>query len=298
MRRRAWPDGPGAGGRGKTVGGDENGCGIIPTPALPLGHWACGAESKGKELRLGAGRLLEVDGVRMGGPFVVMRRANLEDDGFEIHRRVISDLGGLIDEAESLAVMARSACVRDAQRSQLYSELARSSALVNLLPPGLFPVRFILFDKTAAENWPVSWHQDLSIAVVERRELEGYRAWTVKNGVCHVQPPVRLLESMVTVRLHLDDAPASNGALRVVPGSHALGRLPSGEVMREVGKRGEVVCACAAGDVLLIKPLLLHASSRSKQSTGHRRVIHIEYARREDLDARLGWHLDQSLANY
>ena len=42
-------------------------------------------------------------------------------------------------------------------------------------------------------------------------------------------------------------------------------------------QRASLVCSAFAGDALLMRPLLLHASSRS-QSNRHRRVLHIEYA--------------------
>ena len=37
-------------------------------------------------------------------------------------------------------------------------------------------------------------------------------------------------------------------------------------------------------------PLLLHSSRRTKDAT-HRRVLHFEYARLEELDSRLQWNL-------
>jgi ectoine hydroxylase-related dioxygenase (phytanoyl-CoA dioxygenase family) len=93
---------------------------------------------------------------------------------------------------------------------------------------------------------------------------------------------------MLTVRLHLDDADEQNGALRVVPGSHRSGRLTATSI-REIRKlNSEVVCSVRAGDALLMRPLLLHASSRS-QLPRHRRVLHIEYAG-FSLPDGLEWH--------
>ncbi len=86
-------------------------------------------------------------------------------------------------------------------------------------------VRGLFFDKTPGANWPVAWHQDLTLAVAERREIAGWSNWSVKAGVPHVQPPVDILERMVTLRLQLDDCGADNGPLRVLPGSHCLGRI-------------------------------------------------------------------------
>jgi ectoine hydroxylase-related dioxygenase (phytanoyl-CoA dioxygenase family) len=150
-----------------------------------------------------------------------------------------------------------------------------------------FAVRGIFFDKTPEANWPVPWHQDLSIAVRERRDAPGWGPWSEKAGVTHVQPPPEILEQILTVRLHLDDCPAENGALRVLPGTHRLGRLDAAEIARLRATTPEAVCAARPGDALLMRPLLLHASSSSQQP-GHRRVLHVEFAA-GDLPHGLAW---------
>lgn len=70
-----------------------------------------------------------------------------------------------------------------------------------------FPVRATLFDKTGAANWKVPWHQDVTVAVSQRRDTMSYGPWSVKAGVHHVQPPSNVLHRMVTIRVHLDDCP-------------------------------------------------------------------------------------------
>jgi len=104
----------------------------------------------------------------------------------------------------------------------------------------------------------------------------------------HVQPPVEFLQQMLTVRLHLDDADESNGALRVLPGTHRLGRLSSRRIQELQRDQPEFLCVVSAGDAVLMRPLLLHASSRSA-STRHRRVLHLEYAA-FSLPSELSWH--------
>ena len=110
-------------------------------------------------------------------------------------------------------------------RRNLASHPAVVALAKRLAPPGLKLVRAILFDKRDGANWPVPWHQDLSLAVAERTELPGWGPWSVKAGVVHVQPPAEYLEQMLALRLHLDDCPAENGALKVLPGTHLFGRL-------------------------------------------------------------------------
>ncbi|QOV92377.1 phytanoyl-CoA dioxygenase family protein [Humisphaera borealis] len=150
------------------------------------------------------------------------------------------------------------------------------------------PVRAILFDKTPESNWKVPWHQDLSIAVRERMDVPGFGPWSVKAGVVHVQPPVRLLESMLTLRLHLDDCQASNGPLRVLPGSHRHGTLSPEQIEDWRSRVMPVSCVLPAGGAVLMRPLILHASSPATEP-GHRRVVHIEWSS-EDLPHGLQWH--------
>lgn len=168
---------------------------------------------------------------------------------------------------------------------------ARSESLLALVRPYLtafpLPVRAISFDKSPESNWLVPWHQDLTVAVKARAETPGFGPWSVKEGVPHVQPPDELLGRMLTVRLHLDGADETNGALRVLPGSHRLGRLSSEAIRDYRATESEFLCEVPAGGALLMRPLLLHASGRST-SNRHRRVLHLEYAG-FDLPAPLLW---------
>lgn len=215
-------------------------------------------------------------------------------EGYELIRGVFTfdELEVLRVEADRVADLEGSVCVRHLRaKSERISRLAASERIQKLLPRGLFPVRSILFDKTSDTNWPVAWHQDLTIAVKERVEIEEYGPWSIKDGSHHVQPPEDLLKQMITVRLHLDDTARTNGALRVIRGSHLSGKIPSKQILSHVNK-SEVVCECQAGDVLLMSPLLLHASNRS-EVPNRRRIIHFEYAPPSCLDGRLSWHEPQ-----
>ena len=161
------------------------------------------------------------------------------------------------------------------------AKLANSARLLDLARPHLSgeprPISAIYFDKSPNSNWFVSWHQDLTIPVRARVEVPGFTRWSIKDGVPHVQPPAKLLNQMIAIRLHLDDCDAHNGALRMLLGSHRFGRLSNKQAQELQKECPEVVCRCAAGGALLIRPLVLHASSKSVVEA-HRRVLHIEYA--------------------
>src|SRR6266581_105158 len=132
------------------------------------------------------------------------------------------------------------------------------------------------------------WQQDNVIAVRERLEVPGFVGWSQKAGVWQVQPPVEVLAQMIAVRVHLDDCGADNGPLRVLPGSHRCGWLDDDLDAWKAGVP-EMVCTVKCGGILVMCPLLLHASAAS-ESAGHRRVIHIEYAA-ADLPAGLDWNI-------
>jgi hypothetical protein len=167
------------------------------------------------------------------------------------------------------------------QRSTEIRDFASSEEIRGLVEPILgeqaLPTRALLFDKTPQANWKVAWHQDLSITVRAKIEQPGFSGWSRKAGLLHVQPPQEILEQMLTVRVHLDDCPASNGALRVIPGSHSNGRLTGREIQAHTRGSCAVHCNVGPGGAVLMRPLLLHSSSASV-SPAHRRVIHIEFA--------------------
>ena len=221
-------------------------------------------------------------------------------DGFQILETLVSDV-----ECEKLAAELtpwlekqikpakhKVAGVRNLLRTNsMVSSFADSPPITGLLREvaggEVFPVRAIFFDKNAGANWLVPWHQDLAIAVTEQIETPGFSGWSVKDGILHVHPPAEILAGMITLRLHLDDCRASNGALKVIAGSHRSGKMPAGEVSRWTSAKKEIVCEVAKGGAVLMRPLLLHASSPA-ESPRHRRVLHLEYAT-QNLPNGLTW---------
>lgn len=169
---------------------------------------------------------------------------------------------------------------------------ALREVLKGLFPQGCWLTKAIYFDKPAGSNWLVAWHQDLMINVERRAALPGFGPWTAKAGWVAVQPPAAVLEATCTLRLHLDACDATNGALRVVPGSHRLGVVPAETIAARTS--AAEVCAVPAGGAMLMRPLLLHASHRST-SQRPRRVIHLEFSAQE-LPAGLAWRERREVA--
>ena len=157
--------------------------------------------------------------------------------------------------------------------------------LGDIMEQHYFVVKSIYFDKPGSSNWYVAYHQDLTISVDKKTELEGFTNWTQKQNQFAVQPPVQILENITTIRIHLDDTDENNGALKVIPGSH-LKKIYRPETI-DWSVEQEKDCPVKQGGIMFMKPLTLHSSGRS---TNHkkRRVIHIELSGLE-LPGNLLW---------
>lgn len=207
----------------------------------------------------------------------------LTGHGYEIHRTIFNsdEIDLLKSEADRIANEASSACVRHLRdRSITFRELSFAGKIHALLSTeDLRPVRSILFDKTPTENWPVAGRRDLTSCTNSQAACEGYGPWSVKDGIPHVQPPVELLKTMVTARIHLDPTNSENGALMLIPGSHLHGRLSQSAIVELTADAADI-CECDRGDVLLMSPLILHSCRLAALQRFNHRPQHIPINRR------------------
>lgn len=155
----------------------------------------------------------------------------------------------------------------------------------NLFGNDYFVVKSIYFDKPETSNWFVSYHQDLTISVDKKVALDGFGPWTVKQDQFAVQPPIEILENGFTIRIHLDDTNEENGALKIVPRSHVKGVYRPETIDWKIEQ--EVSCNVPSGGIMIMKPLLLHSSSRTTNGK-RRRVVHVEFSNQE-LPKELNW---------
>lgn len=155
----------------------------------------------------------------------------------------------------------------------------------DFLGDNLFIVKSIYFDKPQKSNWFVSYHQDLTISVNKKISDKNYGPWTIKQNQFSVQPPEAVLDSIYTIRIHLDDTDENNGALKVIPGSHLKGILRPEMINRNV--ENEETCIVPKGGIMIMRPLLMHSSGRTTNGK-QRRVIHLELSNFE-LSNDLKW---------
>lgn len=191
------------------------------------------------------------------------------------------EVGDFNQAASELTLSSKSGGIRNIEQKLPYAQklissdklLKAAQKYLNATPQF---IRAILFNKTPENNWLVSWHQDKTIAVSDKFEKAGWGPWTLKAGVHHVQPPIEVLNNMVTFRIHLDDTNENNGCLKLIAGSHHKGVMTHAEIQNYIKGKAVVTCSARAGSALVMRPHLLHSSSKAL-SPSQRRVLHIEY---------------------
>ena len=207
----------------------------------------------------------------------------IQEQGFGIIPSVLAqqDVDDLLEVLSQANLPRSRAGVRHAMKLATVAAMARGSRLLEItqqiLASSAFPFRATLFDKSPTANWLVVWHQDTALPLQERREIPGWGPWSVKEGVNYAHAPASALSQVLALRVHLDDSTAENGPLRVLPGTHTLGVLTD-ESLHDLSTRiAAADCLVPRGGLLAMRPLIVHASSKS-QSEAPRRVLHIEYA--------------------
>ena len=215
---------------------------------------------------------------------------NFRDHGAQLFRGAVADtLSDLRDALTHLPSDQAGVRISDAAglRPFLALDGPIGSIAAIVLGPNARAVRAILFDKTADTNWSLAWHQDRTICVKRKIEVDGFGPWTVKGGMQHVAPPFELLAGMITLRVHIDDVPLSNAPLLIAPGSHTEGRVPIDAIEAAARRYGTKACIAEAGDVWLYATPILHASEAATEPT-RRRVLQIDFAA-ADLPGGLEW---------
>jgi ectoine hydroxylase-related dioxygenase (phytanoyl-CoA dioxygenase family) len=215
-------------------------------------------------------------------------RAVIEDTGFAILPDVLSrqEVDYLLEEIAALAPPHSRAGVRHAMALPPVSALARRSEMVELargvLGSQAFPFRATIFDKSPTANWLVVWHQDTALPLQMRVDVQGWGPWSVKDGISYAHAPATALAQVVALRVSLDDSTLDNGPLRVLPKTHTFGALTDDNIHDLALRIPAVSCIVPKGGILAMKPLIVHASSKS-QTKLPRRVLHIQYAASETI---------------
>jgi ectoine hydroxylase-related dioxygenase (phytanoyl-CoA dioxygenase family) len=216
----------------------------------------------------------------------------VEETGFAILPEVLSPVEAqkLIDEVEQSALRRNKAGIRHALSHPAIANLARERRLLDIarkiLHSEAMPFRATLLEKSPKANWLVVWHQDTALPLRDRHDTPGWGPWSVKDGVVYAHAPAQALCRVVALRVHLNESSSQNGPLRVLPGSHTHGVLSDDAIRDLATKIGPIDCLVSRGGVLAMRPLIVHASSKSRLDTP-RRVLHIEYAASKMIDRNL-----------
>lgn len=197
--------------------------------------------------------------------------------GFEIVPTLLSssEVDLLRNESESFLTAGAGAkgLLNRPTIASLARKLLESPRLAAFLPREGVAVQCTYFKKTADTNWFVPWHQDVSLPCRRGFGEVPIDRWSVKEGDDFVAAPAVVLETVVAVRIHLDPSREENGPLLVWPGSHRSDLLSEREIGQLAGNHPVVACCAEAGDAVVMRPLLVHSSKKSR-SPLPRRVLH------------------------
>ncbi len=210
-------------------------------------------------------------------------RETIEEAGFAVVPGLFSSdcMDRLLEAVDGLAPRRSRAGIRHALGLTPVAGLARQAQVIGLaravIGADAFPFRATLFDKSSQSNWLVVWHQDTALPLRERVDAPGWGSWSVKEGIHYAHAPAAALSQVLALRIHLDDSNLENGPLRVLPGTHGLGVLTDDRLHELSTQIAPVDCVVPKGGMVVMRPLVVHASSKS-QVDMPRRVLHIEYA--------------------
>lgn len=212
-------------------------------------------------------------------------KKDLIEDGFSIVENIFDEI--YLDKIKSFlnenefSFYERQLFLRFPQLQKIVFSNSKFLKLYNsICDSNYFLTKSIFFNKPSNSNWFVNYHQDLSISVKNKIKYDGFDGWTLKKGQLGVIPPISILENIITFRIHLDDTNSNNGVLKVISKSHKKGIIRIDKDFDIFNQGEEKVCNVNKGGVMLMSPLLLHSSQRSK-SENERRVIHLEFCNQE-----------------
>jgi len=211
-----------------------------------------------------------------------------DDPGYSIYEHVFdpAEMSSVVEAFANAGMPRTKAGSRHVLTVAVVRALAADPRLMRIaaqfVGPEPVPFRATLFDKSPASNWLVAWHQDTALPLRRRVDDREWGPWSVKAGVLYAHAPAWALQRVVALRVHLDDSTATNGPLRVLPKTHHRGVLSDREIERLAKDVAAVECVAATGGVVSMRPLIVHASSKSTGDKS-RRVLHIEYASAADL---------------
>jgi hypothetical protein len=221
-----------------------------------------------------------------------MWQDDIKNLGFAIMPGVFrnNEITSALTDLGKSSLLRSKAGIRHMLSDKTAAGLAQDSRLMTIarevLGHNAIPFHATLFDKSPNANWLVVWHQDTALPLQEKNENAGWGPWSVKQGVIYAHAPASALEKVLALRVHLDDSILENGPLRILPQTHKMGVLSDDSIEQASMRIAPTDCVVPRGGILAMRPLVIHASSKSQthnlssksQIPQPRRVLHIEYA--------------------
>lgn len=194
-----------------------------------------------------------------------MSTKQFDQSGFDVIENVVDDdcLGKLAECVPSVDSVGSRLLLRQSEFQNLARKLREATQLALFLE-NTVAIQCIYFRKDRDKNWALKLHRDIVFPI------DGAGPWPTagsKEGMHFHRPSKALVDKLIAVRLHLDDA--REGDLLIVPGSH------SNEICSDRSDAKSV--SVPKGGVLVMSPSVLHGSTRLIDAVS-RRVLHFVFA--------------------
>ena len=163
-------------------------------------------------------------------------RLRAMDNGYWMHERVFdpAEMATAVTALAQADMVRTKAGARHVLAVPAVRALATDPRMTRLAAEfvGAAPIAFraTLFDKSPTSNWLVVWHQDTALPMKNHVDDPAWVSWSMKAGVRYAHAPAWALETIVALRLIVDDSTATNGPLRVLPDTHRKGVLTDEEL--------------------------------------------------------------------
>jgi hypothetical protein len=195
----------------------------------------------------------------------------IDEDGFAIRPGRFSHewLDRLLQAINELAPQPSRAGVRHALRPAPIAEFARRSERINFCATssraGCISISRGALRQVSQIELASCGIRSLLCRWRSRLEITGRGPGSVKQGIHDAHAPTNALNQVVVLRVSFDDSTVENGPCVFCPHSHA-GVCCA--MRRSTNWRGMWLdCAVPRGGVVIVRPLLLPASSKSRWET-------------------------------
>ena len=148
--------------------------------------------------------------------------------------------------------------------------------IIESLGEGYSLIRSAYFDNRVSKPEKTVWRQRRRLTFPVKIEGADYSNWQLEGDFFSAEPPARIMQDMVIVRIHLDDSDQNNGELKIFKGSHS--QILDHSAIKVITENGlPSNCGILAGGIQILKPFILQSETKRSRSKKNR-IIELTFS--------------------